>query len=100
MRKPRPQTIEYYDFAQCKRWINQKYKINQDDLHGHLQKGGGNKPYECFWNWLLDRQSIANGSLLKFSKGDLEGIREDWAKTIYGYYLREFGDEPTFMVHW
>lgn len=62
--------------------------------------------FKCFWHWILDAKGIENGDSFCISEDDLDELtdKQEWIKTIIGYFLEEFGTgepkEAEFEVSW
>ena len=96
MEKPAPEI--FYDFRRAMEWISRKYQINQDDLCGWAEDKS--KPYRSFWAWLTMNQTVEDGSFIVFSREMCDTIQEEWARTVYGYYLDEFAQEKNRVLFW
>lgn len=81
--------------------MNEQQKAASDYYDDLLKK---HQPkYLDFWHWVVDNYEIHNGCYITFSRETYDAIKEDWVKTIYGYYLTEFENkngEIDFRVEW
>jgi len=61
-------------------------------------------PYQDFWHWIVENNSINNGGYFQLSNYDFETCEEDFQKTILEYFLSEFGEGENrrveFYVEW
>lgn len=107
MQKPTKKKKEYYDYNECKDYIDEKLGRDIDDYAAKFVMKN-NKPvkvnehadFKCFWHWVVDRYNITNGCSFGFIESELEYIEEDWIKEIYAAFLEEFGKEIDFEVWW
>lgn len=113
MNKPGKTSIEYYDFNECVRYINNKYNINIRDYANKFKDGDydDNTPYLDFWHWMLKYYDISNGCHINFvvdlSDDSLEEFgleKDDWQVEIIKLFKSEFceegEDEINFYVWW
>lgn len=99
--KPVPQTKTYYNYNECRNYLQAKYGYNERDYAGRFTYNKQGKPIACddskpdqdFWLWVVDRFDVNNGTFLTFSVDDLPAIDEEWVRTIYYRYVQEFGNE-------
>lgn len=94
--KPQKQSRTYYDYNECRDYLQEKYDYDERDYAGkysHGNSGDGNKPYLDFWHWVIERYEIHNGCYITFDKSELDDIEKDWIKEIYSHYLDEFADD-------
>lgn len=89
MDKPQPKTLTYYDYVECRDYMQQKYGFAERDY---------SKQRHDFWHWLCDHEDIHNGGYVTFSREILQewqadGNIPDWAAEIYTHYLDEFADD-------
>lgn len=99
--KPKKQTKGYYDYNQCRNYLQDKYNYDERDYakkyyrnkKNKITKVNNDKPYLDFWCWVLDNYTINNGCFITFYKNDIKQIKEDWIKEIYSHYIDEFADE-------
>lgn len=109
--KPQPQTLIYYDYVECSKYLQAKYGFNEHDRLGKFGQGRSLEesesiPYQNFWHWVVEQDdTIHNDAYFTMCEWWGEGA-EDWQRVILGYYLAEFGDgEPgdrsiSFNVWW
>lgn len=108
MDKPQPKTLIYYDYHECRNYLQEKYGYNERDYAGHFTTHNNIKPYLNFWHWLIDHEEISNGSYVTFSRENLaewkvDEVIPDWAAEIYTRYLDEFADAlgtVEFCTYW
>lgn len=93
MKKPQPKIRKYYDYQECRTYLEEKYGYNERDF------AHGNKKLD-FWGWVIAHDDIHNGCFIMFSREILEGedtdwdnIHDNWQKEIYQHYIDEFADE-------
>lgn len=102
--KPKKKSRSYYDYIQCRDYLQAKYNYLERDYAGKFANGKLNgKPYLDFWHWVLDNHEVHNGCEILFSKEELETIEKPWVKEIYQRYIDEFADkkgELTLYVWW
>lgn len=75
MDKPKKQTLEYYDYNECEKWLAQE--------HGVV--------LASFWDWMSDGDGFQNGSYETFSSRALEGMESPYAREGLKLLLDEFG---------
>ena len=95
MNKPTKKTKSYYDYNQCRNYLQEKYGYDERDYAGRFKNRGEDLPYQDFWHWVIKRHEVHNGCFIIFSKENLEedSETEDWVKEIYKHYIDEFADE-------
>lgn len=99
IKKPKKQSREkVYNFRECRKYINQKYNIEQDDYAGRISRDQ-NAPFLCFWHWLVDKYYLENGDTVTLDSSDIDDA-EPWVQEIFAMYIKEFGDGCTFDVSW
>lgn len=101
--KPVKQTKTYYDYNECRNYLENKYGYDERDYSKRFKRKDGkltginnDVEYRDFWHWVLDHNQISNGCFITFYKEDLEDPEmdfEDWQKEIYKRYIDEFADE-------
>lgn len=101
MDKPTIETISYYDFNKCTRYIEEKYGINTRDYAGMFKNGEVNceVEYQDFWHWIMDNKDIHNECFFELLEHDKWNMN-DWQKEILQLYIDEFGEEIEFYVWW
>ena len=95
--KPQSKTMQYFDYHECRDFIEEKYKIKVRDYAGMFtdKTADHTKPYLDFWHYLLDCfPNITNGSFFEIDSEMLEGA-EEWQKEILTMFLDEFGTKDT-----
>ena len=95
MTKPQPQTETYYDFIPCRDYLNELHGVDMDCYEGNCNQD--------FWGWILERHDIHNDCTIYMHKDDVNDDEPEWVKTIYGWWIEEFGDESgeiTLHVWW
>ena len=92
--RPIKKVREAYDYLECRDYLQDKYNYVERDFSALY--------HQDFWHWVVENYEIHNGCYLTFSYDKIPEIQEDWAKTIYKYYLTEFSEngEVTFWVWW
>lgn len=98
--KPQQKQTTYYDYNECRDYLQAKYGYDERDYAGHFKRKRGkltgtdeSVPYLDFWHWVCEHHEIHNGCFITFSREELPGIEEDWVREIYTHYLDEFEDE-------
>ena len=139
MDKPKKKVREYYDYHECSKFLEEKYKYQERDYLGRWSfqrecvdavnkkygKSWYNKSasmfdeqerkasdeydklmesqpeYKDFWHWVVDRYEVHNGGKITFTEGYADK-EEEFIKTIYNYYMTEFGEdgELTMETSW
>lgn len=104
MNKPKPRTKKYYDWIECKNYIQEKYNIDIRDVAGKYQ-GNPDAPYQDFWHSLTDKFEIHNGCYVDFFAGEPldEWFEHEWEKKIARIFEEEFyveGKEIEFYIWW
>lgn len=106
MEKPKKHKREYYNYNECKEYINKKYNINIEDYEGRFKDKNTNydAKYLNFWHWLIERFNVHNGSIIEF---DVEGLLKEsddytpiWAKEILKLFKDEFGSTIPLKFYW
>ena len=72
-------------------------------MFSNKKKTNNEVQYLCFWHWMLDRYDCQHGCDIMFTTEELEEIKlseDEWIVTIYGNYIKEFGDEINMNVSW
>lgn len=110
MNKPILKTKAAYDYIECRDYLQDKYGYNERDWAGKYKKDRVERdkmdeslPDLDFWHWVCENYQIHNGCYITFTEDELAEIQEEWVKTIYGYYLKEFAHgtgEVTFYCWW
>lgn len=99
MQKPQKYTKVYYDYNECREYLEKKYGYDERDYLGKYPKNIKQKirdvKYLDFWHWVIDHHDINNECFITFSQETLdeEYDMEDWQKEIYKRYLDEFADK-------
>jgi len=113
MKKPTKQTKEYYDYHDCRDYLQKKYGYDERDYAGEFTKPAKNSKavkalnkeetsYWDFWHHVIRYTEIHNGCFFWMEKEWLEDATE-WQKEIIQHYLDEFADEKgviNFYVYW
>lgn len=106
LKKPKKQTHRYYDYHECRDYLQKKFGYDERDYAKIYNNGKYDKDIECldFWYWLCEHSEIHNGCFVYFSKENLDDLDGDeWVKEIYGHYIDEFADkngELTMYAWW
>lgn len=98
MQKPKKHKKEYYDYNECRDYLQEKYGYDERDYLGMFtgKTVNDNVEYQDFWHWVCDNYEIHNGCCITF---DMELLKEKdiyikpWQKEILKHYLEEFADE-------
>jgi hypothetical protein len=96
LKKPERVNKSFYVYNQCRDYLQDKYGYNERDYAKPLfgqegwHKNWQERPQD-FWYWVCKHYQITNGCFIVFTKDVLEEIKEDWVRTIYKFYLDEFG---------
>jgi len=98
MNKPKLKKTAYYDYNECRNYLQEKYNYDERDYAGQFKKTKNgkiierddSKPYLDFWLWVCDNHEIHNDCFITFTEEELAKIKEDWVKEIYTHYLKEF----------
>lgn len=94
MKKPTKQKIEYYDYSECRDYLEQKYGYDERDYAGKFKDGlHDDRPYLDFWHWVVERFNVRNGDYITFERSEIEEIEQDWVREIYTRYIDEFADK-------
>jgi hypothetical protein len=97
MKKPTKKTKSYYDYIQCRDYLQKKYDYNERDYAGKFKnRDKEDVPYQDFWHWVIEHYQVCNGCFITFSKEYLEcdgKESEAWVREIYKHYIDEFADE-------
>jgi len=109
MNKPVKRVHEYYDYNECRNYLEEKYGYDERDYANKLTaRGIGSKadddsvPYQDFWHYICDCTDIYNGCDFTMYSDWMDDA-EDWQKEILQHYFDEFGDENgeiEFNVLW
>lgn len=96
--KPTQKTKTYFDYNECRNYLQEKHGYNEQDYTGLFRHLGSGEPppvlpYQNFWHWVVGRYNAHNDCFVTFSRDVLPEIEEGWVKTIYSHYLDEFADE-------
>jgi len=113
MEKPQSKIKQYYDYHECRNYLQEKYGYDERDFSNQATKGGREAQTLDFWYWVIEHDDIHNGCFVIFSKEILEDEDTDWTeiddkfgnwqKEIYQHYIDEFADENgevEFYVWW
>jgi hypothetical protein len=108
MNKPEKHTRTFYDYNECCKYIEDKYGIDTRNFAGKTFGGDNDDaPYQDFWHHLCDSVEMHNGCYFFMSDEAIDeeyGVQEEWIRTIYEYFLSEFGEgtdrEIEFYVWW
>jgi len=120
MKKPGKRTKEYYDYHECRDYLQEKYSYDERDYAGKHNHGKAAKnskavtalgltndndpPYWDFWHFVIDAGGVqSNSSFFHLTTEWLHGETEDWQKEIIQHYLDEFADKDgmiEFYVDW
>lgn len=95
MEKPTKHGKEYYDYHECRDYLQEKYRFNARDYAGKYRDIGltdDSIPYQDFWHFVVECGEVTNGKLFVMSEMWLEWAKEDWQKWILERYLSEFGE--------
>lgn len=95
MIKPKKRVKTYYDYVECRDYINAKYKIDIDDVNNTLKEVSG-APYQNFWNFVTDNFDIRNDCDFSLSETDKE-YAEEWQVKIIDLFLTEFGENDAYL---
>lgn len=101
MEKPKKHSKEFYDYRECRDYLQQKYDYDERDLAGWRKKMDDSVPYQDFWHWVVEHHQISNGCFVTFSRealAELDAV--DWQREIYVRYLDEFADESGELEMW
>jgi len=71
-----------YDYIECRDYLQAK--------HGYDERNYAEG--KDFWHWVCKNYEIRNDCNITFTEGKLSEIEEEWVKTIYKYYIDEFGE--------
>ena len=96
MNKPKKKTIEYFDYFECFKYIEEKYGIKEHNFE-EAEKNPDIE-FHSFWSWLLDTTALQNGAVFVLDKTFLDGAPE-FAKSPLKALLDEFG-EGEFQDCW
>ena len=89
MTKPVKESIEYFDYFDCVKYMESKYGLN---LHGHKDDKG---EYLNFWHYIVEGGSVNQGSFFTMcSEWIWEEPNEEreWIHNIVRLFLEEFGE--------
>jgi hypothetical protein len=106
IKKPTKKTTKFLDYIECRNYLNQKYKCDQDNYAGcnYGTDGKASAPFQCFWHFIIEISNLSNGSFFYMNYEWLDMAEEDWQKEILERYLSEFGEgkdrEIKFYVSW
>lgn len=99
MDKPLANTVVYYNYHECRDYLQKKYGYDERNYQRQpVTPGSHYTTSKDFWLWLCDHEDIHNGGYVTFSQEILaewqadEAI-PDWAAEIYTHYLDEFADD-------
>jgi hypothetical protein len=95
MEKPIKKKREYYDYNECRDYLQKKYDYDERDYAKKYktQPFDAEIPYFDFWHWVIANHEIHNGCEIMFYREKMEEIKEDWVKEIYSRYIEEFAEE-------
>ena len=97
LKKPQKKTKTYYDYHECRNYLQKKYGYDERNYAGKKFSGDTDVPYQDFWHWLIDHHGIHNGCFVTFDRDTLKNEDTDWmgdwVKEIYTHYIEEFADE-------
>lgn len=114
MDKPIKHTRTYFDYHECRDYLQEKYRYDERDYAGYHTNGkiDSSKPYQDFWVDVILNLAYNVGNETFFEMND-EWLdencydTEDWQRTIIEYYLSEFGEADSdgfrsinFWVEW
>lgn len=105
MEKPVPQPHAALDYHQCRDYLQEKYKYNENDYARRVGKDKvENAPYLNFWHFLIEWAEISNGAFFEMHDNWTYGFApDDYRKIILKLYFKEFGEGKhtiTFWVEW
>lgn len=104
MKRPVKHTHEYYDYHECRDYLESKHDYNERDYAGWLDDKS--LPYQDFWHFVCDMGDISNDSPFTMCEWWGGEGAADWQVDILDHYLDEFGEgEPgermiEFYVSW
>jgi hypothetical protein len=92
--KPKPKTMKYWDYSECRNYVELKYGFTERDYAGRFTpKSNPEAPYQDFWHFVVDRAPIrTNGQFFTMHDEWKDGA-EPWQQEIIEKYLIEFGKE-------
>lgn len=106
-KKPGKRRRDYYDYNECRDYLQARYGYKERDYAGRYTGSGASlrlddgKPYLDFWHWVVENYDVRNGCFITFTRERLEeGGMEDWVREIYTRYLDEFADEKGELEMW
>lgn len=99
-KKPEMKTEEAYDYNDCIRYIEKKYKINTRDYAGKFtsKKYDETVPYQNFWHWVVNNCNPHSDGY--FWILDNEEPDEPWQQEILDLINKEFGLPQRFYIYW
>lgn len=108
LEKPKKKSKEYYDYRECRDFIENKFGYKTRDYLNKYNKSFNEEINDVkfldFWSWIVKNYEISNGCFICFSREFLEESDiEDWQARIYNDFLDEFADENgevEFYVWW
>ena len=81
MDKPQPKTMTYYDYTECRNYLQEKYGYNERDFAGRHKVSwpeNAHIPYLDFWHWVCEHHEVFNGCMIDFSREVLDDPDTDW----------------------
>ena len=94
--KPKPETVEFYDWLSIWDYVSTKYNII-DKIDSEIYPDESSE-YYCIWNYMVDAYEIHNGKMitlsdwdLKYNNGEYSYTIPDFFKPVLIYILDEFG---------
>lgn len=106
VKKPDKKVMTYYDYDECRQYLEKKYGYDERDYAGRFTgRGNERAPYQDFWHFVVEKGSAHNDALMVMSEWWKEGA-EPWQAEILERYLSEFGEgDPgdrsiEFWVSW
>lgn len=96
-KKPKMQTVKFYDWFDSWEYIKEKYNLDDEccfDVKGNTTD---------MWNYILDNDEVHNGGFIEFSNWDIVSATKhgeecdlpEWYVPILNIILDEFGTPDT-----
>jgi len=105
MNKPTPETKTYYNYNECRDYIQTKYGYDVDNFAGRKFTGKpDDPPLLSFWDFLVGVFEINNGTFIYLDRDTIKNAPKEWQKKILNDFLTEFSSgenqELCLLVSW
>jgi len=106
MNKPKQKSAKYYDYRECRDYIEKKYGYETRNFANRKYTGKpDDAPSQDFWLYLCNKHGVGNDCTFELDINDVDyAAEEEWQKKIILDFLNEFGKGKyqgvVFHVEW